>query len=226
MIAAGSCPRSTRWSKIRRTTLRARTCSERAAVREVDVLRHERSQGEHRAADLLALHDRAGCCRRFHEVVHERVDPPRARLSQQLDLGRREDVRRQDPMAHGVVDVVVDVRDPVDDAHDAALERRGLLRPGVRVDPVANLGGQVQLLGDPQRLLVVAEAEPEALAQRLVERLFARMSERRVAHVMPEPDRLGEILVQAERPRDDPRDAGRLERVRHCESGSGRRRGR
>ena len=119
-------------------------------------------------------------------------------------------------MAHGVVDVVVDVRDPVDDAHDAALERRGLLRPGVRVDPVPNLGGQVQLLGDPQRLLVVAEAEPESLAQRLVERLFARMSERRVAHVMPEPDRLGEILVQAERPRDDPRDAGRLERVRHA----------
>ena len=33
--------------------------------------------------------------------------------------------------------------------------------------------------------------------------------------VVAEPDRLGEILVQPQRPRDDARDAGRLERVRH-----------
>jgi hypothetical protein len=36
-----------------------------------------------------------------------------------------------------------------------------------------------------------------------------------VAHVVAEPDRLGEILVQAQRPRDDPRDRRRLERVGH-----------
>ena len=34
--------------------------------------------------------------------------------------------------------------------------------------------------------------------------------------VVAEADRLGQILVQPQRPRDDARDAGRLERVRHA----------
>ena len=39
--------------------------------------------------------------------------------------------------------------------------------------------------------------------------------ERRVARVVPETDRLDEILVEPERTRDDARDRGRLERVGH-----------
>ena len=68
---------------------------------------------------------------------------------------------------------------------------------------------------DPERLLVVPEPRAEPLAQRLVERLLAGMPERRVPRVVAEPDRLDEILVQPERPRDDARDRGRLERVGH-----------
>ncbi len=52
----------------------------------------------------------------------------------------------------------------------------------------------------------------------LVERGFARMAERRVPGVVPQPDRLGQILVQTERARDYPGDPGRLERVRHPRS--------
>ena len=54
----------------------------------------------------------------------------------------------------------------------------------------------------------------EPLAQAAVELVFARVAERWVTHVVPEPDRLGQVLVQPQRPRDDAGDAGRLERVR------------
>ena len=85
----------------------------------------------------------------------------------------------------------------------------------MREDAVANLVGQVQPLGDPQRLLVVAEPAAKALLERRVERLLPCVTERRVAGVVAEPDRFDEILVQAERAGDDARDPGRLERVGH-----------
>src|SRR5207248_10699972 len=96
-----------------------------------------------------------------------------------------------------------------------------LHRAGVLEDPVAHLGGEIeaaavtlQLLDDTQRVLVVPEAREPTLAQQLVERLLARMAERRVAEVVAEPDCLDEILVQAQRTGDAARDPGRLERVR------------
>ena len=89
-------------------------------------------------------------------------------------------------------------------------------------DPVAHLLGEVQpapvaleVLDDAQRVLVVPEAAAEALAQDAVERRLARVAERRMPEVVAEPDRLGQILVQAQRPRDAARDPGRLERVGH-----------
>ena len=92
----------------------------------------------------------------------------------------------------------------------------GSLLARVLEDPVAHLPGQVQLLGDPQRLLVVAEAGAEPLAEARVERLLARVAERRVPHVVPEPDRLGQILVQPQAAGDTARDPGRLQRVGHA----------
>ena len=55
---------------------------------------------------------------------------------------------------------------------------------------------------------------PKRVVQRSVERLLARVPERRMAGVVAEADRLDEILVQPQRARDDARDRGRLERVR------------
>ena len=91
---------------------------------------------------------------------------------------------------------MVDVRDAIDEAHDLAFERRRLLLPGVREDPVADLVGEVEGLRDSERLLVVAKASLEALLHRVVERVLARVAEWRVTHVVTEPDRLGEVLVE------------------------------
>ena len=52
-----------------------------------------------------------------------------------------------------------------------------------------------------------------ALAQRRVERLLADVAERRVAEVVAEPDRLGQVLVQPERAGHRARDPAGLERV-------------
>src|SRR5262245_65807591 len=63
-------------------------------------------------------------------------------------------------------------------------------------------------------MLVMAETAAEALLQELVKRLLPRVAERRVPEVVPKPDRLDEVLVEPQRPRDPARDPGRLERVR------------
>ena len=88
--------------------------------------------------------------------VSIRADAGRA---EQLDLGRRQIALVEDPGAHRVVDVVVDVGDPVDQPHDPPLERRRLDRPGVVEDPVAHLLGEVEpapvaleLVDDAQRV--------------------------------------------------------------------------
>ena len=60
----------------------------------------------------------------------------------------------------------------------------------------------------------MAEAVPEALAHALVEHRLAGVAEGRVAEVVAEPDRLGQVLVEAERPGDVAGDAAGLERVR------------
>ena len=182
---------------------------------EVDALEHEGAEGQHRRADLLVLADLACRLRGLDQVVDERVDPLRAGVAEQLDLGSRQVGGREQSPADRVVDVVVDVGDAVDEPDDPSLERRRLLLARVREDAVAHLRRQIELLGDPQRLLVVPEVRPEVPAQARVELLLPRMPERRMSRVVAEPDRLGQILVQPQRARDDTGDPGRLERVRH-----------
>ena len=63
---------------------------------------------------------------------------------EQLDLFPRQLGRVEHAGANRVVDVVVDVRDPVDEADDPALERVRLVRARVVEDPVAYLGRQVE----------------------------------------------------------------------------------
>ena len=106
---------------------------------EIDALEHERAQREHRAADLVALRDVARLRGRLDEVVHERVDAPRAGFAEHGDLVARQVVGGEHPGADRVVDVVVDVRDAVDDADDLPLERLRLVGAGVLEDPVAHL---------------------------------------------------------------------------------------
>ena len=123
--------------------------------------------------------------------------------------------------AQRVVDVVVDVGDAVDQPHDAALERGRQVRARCgagcrrarRSDRFRPLAVALQHVDDAQRVLVVAEAAAEALVQRAVERLLAGVAEGRMAEVVAEPDRLGQVLVQPQRARDRARDPAGLERV-------------
>src|SRR5262249_44223109 len=70
----------------------------------------------------------------------------------------------------------------------------------------------LELVDDAQRLEIVLEAAE--LAHAIVERVLARVTERRMSQVVGEADRLDEILVQLERARDRARDLRDLERVR------------
>ena len=187
---------------------------------EVDPIEHEFAQARHRAARLLALHDVAGPLRGLDQVVHEPVDPLAAGLAQDRDLLLRQVALVEHARPQRIVDVVVDVGHPVHQPHDPALERGGQLRAGVAQDPVAHRLGEVQAaavalehLDDAQGVLVVAEAAPEARLERAVERLLPRVPERRVPEVVAEADRLGEVLVQPQRPCDGARDAAGLDRV-------------
>ena len=129
--------------------------------------------------------------------MDELIDPLRARVPQDRDLVARQIGFVEKPVPHRVVDVVVDVGDAVDEPHDLPLERVWLALAGVREDPVADLVGEIERARDPQRLLVVAKAPAGAvLSKRVVERILPRVPERRVPHVVPEADRLRQILVE------------------------------
>ena len=87
-------------------------------------------------------------------------------------------------------------------------------------DPVAHLAREVEAaaaalehVDHPQALDVVLEAPPVALAQHLVEGRLAGVAEGRVAEVVAHRDRLHQVLVQLERPRDGARQGRDLERV-------------
>ena len=59
----------------------------------------------------------------------------------------------------------------------------------------------------------MVKAPLEASLQQRVERLLTGVAERRVAEIVPEADRLDEVLVQPQCAGDAARDPGRLERV-------------
>ena len=84
-------------------------------------------------------------------------------------------------------------------------------------DAVAHFPRQVQPLAivlehvdDAKALLVVVEAA----GHELVEHALAGVSERRVTQVVPQRDRLGQLLVELKHFRDGARDLRHLERVR------------
>src|SRR5207245_11296750 len=119
-----------------------------------------------------------------------------ARRAEDRELLPREIVLPQKPVAQRVVDVVVDVGDAIHEADDLALERLRLPFSGVGEDSVTDLVREVDAEGDAMRLLVVPEASSETLVQRVVQRILPGMAERRVPGVVPESDRLDQVLVQ------------------------------
>ena len=117
---------------------------------EVDALEHEGPQRQHRLPHLRRLADVVHALRRSTmswtsvSIRFEPVSP------EDRDLLVREVVLGEQPVAHGVVDVVVDVRDAIDEPHDLPLEGLGLPLARVRKDAVAHLRGEVERARDPQ----------------------------------------------------------------------------
>ena len=112
-------------------------------------------------------------------------------------------------------------------------------RPGRRGDRAIMLGEAFQRLpaeveprparigrldpgDDAQRVRVMIEAPRPG--HRGVQRILAGMAERRMAEIVREGERLGEILVEAERARDRPRDLRDLQAVGQAHAKNDRRR--
>ncbi len=147
--------------------------------------------------------------------------------------------------AQTIVDVVIVVGDVVGERRNLRLGRgpgrqleivprdivgdgEGQRRPGERAVMLhrafERLPGEVQSVEpgiapfeaseDAQGLIVVREAA--MLLHRRIERLLAGMAERRVAEIVRQRQRLGQILVEAERAGDAARDLRDLEAVRQA----------
>ena len=163
-----------------------------------------------------------GLRRRLDEVVHERVDAPRAGVAEDARsraCGRSSAASMPARIASSMSWLMYATRSTMRTIFPSSVSgssgpvclRIPSRTSSVRLSPrpsrssVSTTRSECSLCRKPSRA---------ALAQQLVERLLARVAERRMAEIVAEPDRLDEILVQPERPRDAARDARRLERVR------------
>ena len=136
------------------------------------------------------------------------------------------------PRGEAVFHVVGAVGDFIGDVRDLRLEGRRPEAPEIirnesrpaRVgkDPVPRFASQVEAgkvrigafecVHDAEGLDVVLE--PAVVPHQVVQHLLSRVAEGGVAEVVGQRDRLGEVLVEAERPGDRPRDLRDLEGVR------------
>ena len=125
-------------------------------------------------------------------------------MAQQRHRRLRQIGRPQNSRPLGVVDIVIDVRRKIGNAHDLSLERlralrrrhayrRAALSFGMMSDAVPHLPREVQPLpivlehvDDTQALLVVVESARDEIIQHPL----AGVTEWRVAEVMAESDRL------------------------------------
>jgi len=141
---------------------------------------------------------------------------------------------RDDAHGQGVVQVVAVVGDGVGHVDHLAFQgrpaglealgRRGVVARGVFGDALADLVGQVQpselrvgvleVVDDADAVAVVLETA--GVGHQLPQGLLARVAEGRVAEVVGQRHRLGQVLVQVEGPGDGPGDLGHLHRVRQA----------
>ena len=102
--------------------------------------------------------------------------------------------------------------------------RQSLERFPAEIQAVEVRIGIFQPRHDADRLRIVIEAA--GVGERGVERIFAGMAEWRMAEVVGEAQRLGQILVETERAGDRPADLRDLEAVGQANPDNGRRRAR
>jgi hypothetical protein len=118
---------------------------------------------------------------------------------------------RLERRSRAVDEAAPDVAEPARVRHRAVLEH-ALARLEAQVQPVVGAVALLELVDYPQRLQVVLEAAVRLHAA--VQRILPGVAERRVAEVVRERDRLGQVLVQAQPPGDGARDLRDLDRMR------------
>ena len=191
----------------------------RRPVARVDALEHERAQLQQRVplvrlhGDLVAVH------RLADDAFDHGVDALAMRVAQHADGMHRQILALEHARADGVVDVVVDVGDAVRQMHAAALQRLRAHLSGVVLDAVAHLPRQVEAVAAVfQHLDHAAALHPvlKAALDDAVERILARVPERRVPEVVPHRDGLGQILVEPQRARQRAGHLRDLQRVRQA----------
>ncbi len=135
-------------------------------------------------------------------------------LAQHTAQRRRNILRREDVPPDGVVDVMVEIGDPVGIMDDAPFHGVGFFLAGVAQNSIPHLHSQVQALTalfqpvhHPQALLVVGKAPGHHLPQRL----FSGVAEGGVPQVMAQGDGLGQVLVEPQAPGHRAGDLGDLQ---------------
>ena len=126
------------------STVAAPARARRGLRAEIDVVEHERAQREHRLADLVALGDVAGALGGLDEVVHERVDAPRARRPEHSISARGRSLGSSMParIASSMSWLMYATRSTMRTILPSSVS--GSLRPVCVEDAVAHLPGQVE----------------------------------------------------------------------------------
>ena len=151
-----------------------------------------------------------------NDVGDHGVDPFPVAVAEDVQAVLRQFEGLEDAGAQRVVQVVVQVGDPVGPADAFRLHGGRFGLSGMGQDPLADFFGQVQALAavfqkfhHAQALLVMAET----FRQKVVQRPFPDVSVGGVPQVVPQGDGFGEIFVQAERTGQRARDLGDLQRM-------------
>ncbi len=155
--------------------------------------------------------------RAVSDDVHDHgVDALTMGLSQHFDGVFGQLLLMQNARADGVIDVMVNVGNPVRLGHHHAFQAGGLEGAGVVDDAIAHFPGQVeaiaslQLVHHAQALHVVLEA---ARGQ-LVQCALPDVAKGCVAKVMRQGDGFGQVFVQKQAPGDGARHLGHFQGVR------------
>ena len=114
---------------------------------------------------------------------------------------------------------MVDIGNLIRAAHHLSLQRLRNIVAGVTQNTQPHLMGQIQPgtvlfqhVHDPQTLLIVAEGLADAAAQGVL----SGMAKGGMPQVVSHGNRLGQILIQAQRPDNGARNPGHLQRMGHA----------
>ena len=184
----------------------------------VNVLEHKGPQRQHGTFDFGGHFNHRPAHGGLHHIGDQGVDPLGMGIAKDGRNLRRNVLVAKDPRPHGVVNVVVDVGDPVRKPDNLSLQGLRLVRAAVAQDAPADLIGQIQaqavlfqLVHHPQRLLVVVEGDPHDLRQCRL----SCMAEGSMAQVVTHGGCLGQVFIQAQGSGNGPGDPGYLQSMGH-----------